>query len=281
MEPRHHRADRHPGDLGDLAIAELVQLAQYDHFAQRRRQRFDKHIETPQIGPALQQRLGIGRSVRRVRASFVVRRLGFERDDVRRAIAFEPAVAGAPYDPQQPALCVALTIGVEIAKRPEHRFLHDIGGIGIVARQPACQRIGGVEMRQHHALEPAATPALGDPRHLLYPAICRTAVSAILFPVPPLQSSLTKPTLRPEGKDEPDGNDRRISHPRATPAAAAEPMKSEAAAATPAAEIEPVASEIPPPAAEPTPAGRRLPPAVWVTGLAAIVILILYFFTGH
>jgi len=69
--------------------------------------------------------------------------------------------------------------------------------------------------------------------------------------------------------------------PEPTPAAAAEPMKSEAAAAAPAAEIEPVASEIPPPAAEPTPAGRRLPPAVWVTGLAAIVILILYFFTGH
>src|SRR5439155_6700287 len=68
------------------------------------------------------------------------------------------------------------------------------------------------------ALEPAATPALGDPRHLLYPAICRTAVTVILFSVPPLQSTLTKTTLRPEGKDEPDGNDRRISHPRATPA---------------------------------------------------------------
>jgi uncharacterized protein len=65
------------------------------------------------------------------------------------------------------------------------------------------------------------------------------------------------------------------------PAAAAEPMKSEAAAAAPGGEIEQVASEIPSPAAEPTPAGRRLPPAVWVTGLAAIVILILYFFTGH
>jgi uncharacterized protein len=69
--------------------------------------------------------------------------------------------------------------------------------------------------------------------------------------------------------------------PEPTPAAAAEPIKGEAAAAAPAAEIEQVASEIPPPAAEPTPAGRRLPPAVWVTGLAAIVILILYFFTGH
>jgi carbon monoxide dehydrogenase subunit G len=64
--------------------------------------------------------------------------------------------------------------------------------------------------------------------------------------------------------------------PEPTPTAAVEPIKSEAAAAAPAAEIAQVASEIPPPAA-----GRRLPPAVWVTGLAAIVILILYFFTGH
>ena len=63
--------------------------------------------------------------------------------------------------------------------------------------------------------------------------------------------------------------------------APAEPAKSEAAAAAPAAEIEQVASEIPPPAAARSPAGIRLPPAVWVTGLAVIVILILYFFTGH
>jgi uncharacterized protein len=69
--------------------------------------------------------------------------------------------------------------------------------------------------------------------------------------------------------------------PEPAPAAAAEPMKSEAAATAPAAEIEQVASEIPPPVAAPSPAGIRLPPAVWVTGLAVIVILILYFFTGN
>jgi carbon monoxide dehydrogenase subunit G len=61
----------------------------------------------------------------------------------------------------------------------------------------------------------------------------------------------------------------------------AEPVKSEAAAAAPAAESERVAVQSPPPAASPSPAGIRLPPAVWVTGLAVIVILILYFFTGH
>jgi carbon monoxide dehydrogenase subunit G len=63
--------------------------------------------------------------------------------------------------------------------------------------------------------------------------------------------------------------------------AAAEPAQSEAAAAAPAAGNEQVASEILPPVAAPSAAGTRLPPAVWVTGLAVIVILILYFFTGH
>ena len=30
MEPRHHGADGHTGDLADLAIAELLQLAEHD-----------------------------------------------------------------------------------------------------------------------------------------------------------------------------------------------------------------------------------------------------------
>jgi carbon monoxide dehydrogenase subunit G len=69
--------------------------------------------------------------------------------------------------------------------------------------------------------------------------------------------------------------------PEQPPATTVEPAHGEGAAAAPAAGIEPVATEIPPTAAAPTPAGIRLPPAVWVTGLAVIVILILYFFAGH
>ena len=66
------------------------------------------------------------------------------------------------------------------------------------------------------------------------------------------------------------------------PAPAAEPVRGEAAvAAAPAPESEPVMVPTPPPAAAPGTAGVRLPPAVWVTGLAVIVILILYFFAGH
>jgi carbon monoxide dehydrogenase subunit G len=69
--------------------------------------------------------------------------------------------------------------------------------------------------------------------------------------------------------------------PEPPQAAAVEPAQGEPATAAPAAESERVAVQVPPPAAAPSPAGIRLPPAVWVTGLAVIVILILYFFTGH
>jgi hypothetical protein len=56
MKAGHDCSDRHADYLGDFAVAELVQLAQYDHLAQRRRERLDQLVETPQIGPAFQQR---------------------------------------------------------------------------------------------------------------------------------------------------------------------------------------------------------------------------------
>jgi carbon monoxide dehydrogenase subunit G len=52
-----------------------------------------------------------------------------------------------------------------------------------------------------------------------------------------------------------------------------------AAPAAPAEEPERVAVETPPPVLPPRPVSARLPPAVWVTGLAVIIILLLYFFT--
>ena len=38
-QPRHHRADRRADDLGDLAIGQVVDLAQHDRLAEWRRQR--------------------------------------------------------------------------------------------------------------------------------------------------------------------------------------------------------------------------------------------------
>ena len=58
---------------------------------------------------------------------------------------------------------------------------------------------------------------------------------------------------------------------------AAQPAPAAADAAPTAPE--PVAPEPLPPPPSPQPASRRLPPAVWVTGLAVIIILLLYFST--
>jgi len=62
-----------------------------------------------------------------------------------------------------------------------------------------------------------------------------------------------------------------VMAPEQASPAAAEASEGEAA---PVAELERLA-----PPQRPT--GRRLPPAVWVTGLAVIIIVLLYFFTGH
>jgi len=59
---------------------------------------------------------------------------------------------------------------------------------------------------------------------------------------------------------------------------AAEAADSEAALTAAVAEPAQVAVETPP-TPPPRAAGIRLPPAVWVTGLAVVIILLLYFFT--
>lgn len=73
MKAGHDRSDRHARYLGDFAVAELVQLAQNDDLAQRRRERLDQPGEKPQIGPTLQQRLGIDRGRHDRAAEFLFR----------------------------------------------------------------------------------------------------------------------------------------------------------------------------------------------------------------
>jgi uncharacterized protein len=60
---------------------------------------------------------------------------------------------------------------------------------------------------------------------------------------------------------------------------AAEAMLDEDTPTAPGAEAGQAAVETPPQLPPPRPTGARLPPAVWVTGLAVIVIVLLYFFT--
>jgi len=61
--------------------------------------------------------------------------------------------------------------------------------------------------------------------------------------------------------------------------AAAEAAAGERAPTAPVAEPERTEAETPPPLPSPKPTGIRLPPAVWVAGLAVIIIVLLYFFT--
>ena len=55
----HNCSDRHSRYLGDLAVAQLMKLAQNEHLAQRRRERHYQPAESPQIRSALQQRIGV------------------------------------------------------------------------------------------------------------------------------------------------------------------------------------------------------------------------------
>lgn len=63
--------------------------------------------------------------------------------------------------------------------------------------------------------------------------------------------------------------------------AAAGPVPSETATTARPAPAEPVSTEPLPPVPPPRPESRRLPPAVWVTGLAVIVGVLLYLFTSR
>ena len=66
---------------------------------------------------------------------------------------FQPGIAGVPHDGQQPDSGVATVKTVEEPECPDTGLLRHVLGIVVVARQPACQVVSGVEMRQHDALE--------------------------------------------------------------------------------------------------------------------------------
>jgi uncharacterized protein len=70
-----------------------------------------------------------------------------------------------------------------------------------------------------------------------------------------------------------------VMAPEQSAPAAAETRPTAGSATVPAPEPERAAAEPLLPTPLPRPAGIRLPPAVWVTGLAVIVILLLYFFS--
>ncbi len=61
--------------------------------------------------------------------------------------------AAVANDGQEPGSRVALAVRLEVTKRAQHRVLHGILGVVLVAEQIASERVRIVQMRQHDSLE--------------------------------------------------------------------------------------------------------------------------------
>ena len=115
-------------------------------------------MEKPQIGPAFRRPLGIDRPTSRPRrrAPPRLRARRHPPDDCARASRSRCAARSSA-----PSSWHHRRDSCEIAKHPQKRFLHAIGGVGIVARQPSRERIGRIEMGQRYRLELSLTMPIG------------------------------------------------------------------------------------------------------------------------
>ena len=59
-----------------------------------------------------------------------------------------PAAAGIANNPEEPRLCVPPFEGMEVAKGPQRRLLHDIFRIVLVSHQPSREPVRRFEVRQ-------------------------------------------------------------------------------------------------------------------------------------
>ena len=71
-----------------------------------------------------------------------------------RAVARPLVDPGVAHDAQQPWPRLLAAKGVEVAQRAQHRLLRQILRRHRIARQPAREAVGGVEMRQHDGAKP-------------------------------------------------------------------------------------------------------------------------------
>src|SRR5689334_4864616 len=102
------------------------------------------------------------------------------------AAPFALACAGAPaiaHDGKQPGTNVAAAKSVEGAPSAQHGFLHNVIGIRVGTRQPACKIDRRIEMRKGLRLEPSA-PVIhrGECRLGLRVTDSMTMREGILFP---------------------------------------------------------------------------------------------------
>src|SRR5262249_2811463 len=73
-----------------------------------------------------------------------------ERGDL---VALEPGVIGVAHDPEQPGAAVVAVEAVDEFEGPEARLLHHVLGVALVAREPAGEVIGRVEVGNEEAVE--------------------------------------------------------------------------------------------------------------------------------
>src|SRR5215831_34450 len=80
------------------------------------------------------------------------------------AVVLQPGVTGPTHDGEEPGTALPATKRAKEFPRPHVGFLHDIFRILVIARQPAGQVVGGVEMWYDRVFKPGAG---GWFRHLL------------------------------------------------------------------------------------------------------------------
>src|SRR5438552_6907718 len=80
------------------------------------------------------------------------------------AVVLQPGVTGPTHDGEEPGTTLPTMKTAKEFPRPHVGFLHDIFRVLIIARQPAGQVVGGVEMRYDRVFKPCAC---GWFRHLL------------------------------------------------------------------------------------------------------------------
>ena len=159
-QPRHHRADRYPDDGGDLAIGHLLDLAQQQHLPIFGGQVLDQAVEHAGVGRSQHQRFRVAAAPRPTssrRDRPPPRPAVGDEDEPAGAVLLDPAQEGVAHDAEQPDPDVrAAAKRVEIAERAQIGVLQHVLGVGRVARQPAREIVGRVEMRQRQQLEAAS-----------------------------------------------------------------------------------------------------------------------------
>src|SRR5262249_41660446 len=143
-----HRAERNVRDRGDLLVRELLVLAKDQRLAVFGSESPDRALESLHVGLAQEPRLRTRSAVLHLFDDL----FAFS-DELVRAIAAEPGVAGVPDDGEEPRTAIARAEMVEIAERPQKGLLNHVVGIGGVAREPARERVGRVEVRKNRRFE--------------------------------------------------------------------------------------------------------------------------------